>query len=88
LHSGVVNLRRRLLLPAGFHSPQAVRLHSVSRVQRQLQRQIHLLLLPLHLAEVLYLPSVLLLSLMEDKSRSSLVVELGGANRLRDFSFW
>jgi hypothetical protein len=87
LRSEVVSLRRRLLLLAGFPSPQAVRLHSVSRVQRQLQRQIHSLLLPLHLPEVLYSPLVLLLSLMEDKSRSSPVVELGDADRLRDFSF-
>lgn len=82
LRSGVVSLRRRLPLPAGFHSPQAVRLHLVSRVRRQLQRQTHLLLLPLHLAEVLYLPSVLLLSLMEDKLRSSLVVEVRDVNHL------
>jgi hypothetical protein len=82
LRSGVVSLHPRLPLPAGFHSPQAVHLHSVSQVQRHLQRQIHLLPLPLHLAEVLYLPLVLLLSLMEDKSRSFLVVELGDANRL------
>lgn len=88
LRSGVVSLHRQQPPPAGFHSPQVVGSHSVSRVQRQLQRQIHLLLLPLHLAEVLYLPSVLLLSLMEDKSRSFLVVELGDANRLRDLSFW
>lgn len=85
---GAASLRRQLPLPVGFHSLQAaVRLHSVSRVvQHQLPRRIHLLLLPRRLAEVLCLPLVLHLSLMGDKSRSSLVA-VGDADLLRDLSF-
>jgi hypothetical protein len=52
-------------------------------LQRQLQPRIYLLLLPPSLLlEVLYLPLVLPLSLMGDRSRNFLVAELGDANRL------
>jgi hypothetical protein len=86
LRLGVASLYRRPPLLAGFHSPPAVRSRSVSQVvQHQLQPQIHLLLLlpPPNPPGVLYLPLVLRLSLMGDRSRSFLVVELGDADRFQ-----